>query len=173
MLINQIIGRAWRLGQTEVVVVYNLVCDQTVDCLMTDYAQGKGSMSEQFLASRHGKGWFENPRKGYQSFNLGSTDIKKLLLSGRPPIEELPSDGAGAESTGDAKVESMGKRAGKGKSSMRSDKGESPGVGEHWIHRQSFAGDRPPTCTSRAETARIHSWRVWTSDAVTRNSQNH
>lgn len=55
MLVNQIIGRAWRLGQTEVVVVYNLVCDQTVDCLMMDYALGKGSTLEQFLASRYGK----------------------------------------------------------------------------------------------------------------------
>ena len=57
MLVNQIIGRAWRLGQTEVVVVYNLVCDQTVDCLMMDYALGKGSTLEQFLASRYGKDW--------------------------------------------------------------------------------------------------------------------
>ena len=56
MLVNQIIGRAWRLGQTEEVIVYNLVCDQTVDCLMTDCAQGKGSMLEQFLATQRGRG---------------------------------------------------------------------------------------------------------------------
>lgn len=69
MLVNQIIGRAWRLGQTEEVVVYNLVCDQTVDCLMTDYAQGKGSMLEQFLATQHGKGKSNSIRM--QSLNVG------------------------------------------------------------------------------------------------------
>jgi len=70
MLVNQIIGRAWRLGQTEEVAVYNLVCDQTVDCLMTDYAQGKGSMLEQFLTTQHGKGWFSNPLLRHTTLNM-------------------------------------------------------------------------------------------------------
>ncbi|KAG0695737.1 P-loop containing nucleoside triphosphate hydrolase protein, partial [Suillus ampliporus] len=34
MLVNQIIGRAWRLGQQEVVLVYNMVALGTVDVLM-------------------------------------------------------------------------------------------------------------------------------------------
>ncbi|KAG9308933.1 P-loop containing nucleoside triphosphate hydrolase protein [Chiua virens] len=89
LLVNQIIGRAWRLGQTEEVVVYNLVCDQTVDCLMTDCAQGKGSMLEQFLATRHGH------------------DIKRLLGSGEFPIEELPPEGAGADSNSDVEIVSV------------------------------------------------------------------
>ncbi|KAF8431211.1 hypothetical protein L210DRAFT_934667 [Boletus edulis BED1] len=87
MLVNQIIGRAWRLGQTERVIVYNLVCDQTVDCLMTDYAQGKGCMLEQFLSTAHGR------------------DMKRLLGSGGPPIEEFPPEGAGADSNFDTESE--------------------------------------------------------------------
>ena len=129
MLVNQVIGRAWRLGQTEVVVVYNLVCDQTVDCLMTDCAQGKGSMSEQFLASRHGRGWFKNVH-GIPALTLRLADITKLLLSGKPPLEELPPDGA--ESTGDT-AESMvscQNGAEKGKSSAGSGKGKNFGEGE-------------------------------------------
>ncbi|KAH0826063.1 hypothetical protein J3R83DRAFT_5787 [Lanmaoa asiatica] len=126
MLVNQIIGRAWRLGQTEEIVVYNMVCDQTVDCLMTDYAQGKGSMLEQFLATQHGKGWFKDDFKGWHPSTWMRTGIKKLLASGKPPIEELPLDGPAADSSGDPETELMMPRrkgTGKGKSSTKTGKG--------------------------------------------------
>ncbi|KAG9318996.1 P-loop containing nucleoside triphosphate hydrolase protein [Chiua virens] len=113
MLVNQIIGRAWRLGQTEAVVVYNMVCDQTVDCLMTDYAQGKGSMLEQFLATRHGR------------------DIKTLLTSGIPLVEEFPSDRAGADSSDEVEAKSMApeKSTRKGKRSIATGKQKVPVAG--------------------------------------------
>lgn len=56
MLVNQVIGRAWHLGQTKEVVVYNLVCNKTVDCLMTDCVWDKAFMLEQFLAIQCGRG---------------------------------------------------------------------------------------------------------------------
>jgi hypothetical protein len=88
MLVNQIIGRAWRLGQTEVVVVYNLVCDQTVDCLMTDYAQGKGSMLEQFLDTRHGRGWFLKRFQGMPPLNVYDIQTsKRSLYLENPPLK--------------------------------------------------------------------------------------
>ncbi|KAG2136436.1 hypothetical protein DEU56DRAFT_756342 [Suillus clintonianus] len=49
MLVNQIIGRAWRLGQVETVLVYNMVALGTVDVLMVDHGEGKGKMLGQFL----------------------------------------------------------------------------------------------------------------------------
>jgi hypothetical protein len=102
MLVNQVIGRAWRLGQTEEVIVYNLVCNQTVDCLMTDCAWGKASMLEQFLATQHGKGESnEVPSRKM----LISTEMKALLASGLPPIEILPPEGAGASSDSDIEIE--------------------------------------------------------------------
>ncbi|KIJ64987.1 hypothetical protein HYDPIDRAFT_28327 [Hydnomerulius pinastri MD-312] len=53
MLVHQIIGRAWRLGQTRSVIVYNLVALDTVDMLMVDYGATKGDMLDEFL---HGGG---------------------------------------------------------------------------------------------------------------------
>ncbi|KAG2136443.1 hypothetical protein DEU56DRAFT_756348 [Suillus clintonianus] len=49
MLVNQIIGRAWRLGQEDIVLVYNMVAVGTVDVLMVDHGEGKGKMLGQFL----------------------------------------------------------------------------------------------------------------------------
>lgn len=54
MLVNQIIGRAWRLGQQEVVLVYNMVALGTVDVLMVEHGEGKGTMLEQFLSVNSG-----------------------------------------------------------------------------------------------------------------------
>ncbi|KAG2124639.1 hypothetical protein DEU56DRAFT_916989 [Suillus clintonianus] len=54
MLVNQIIGRAWRLGQQEVVLVYNMVALGTVDVLMVEHGEGKGTMLEQFLSVNPG-----------------------------------------------------------------------------------------------------------------------
>jgi SNF2 family DNA or RNA helicase len=54
MLVNQIIGRAWRLGQEETVIVYNMVAVGTVDVLMVDHSEGKGKMLGQFLAKNKG-----------------------------------------------------------------------------------------------------------------------
>jgi len=61
------------------------------------------------------------------------TDIKKLLLSRKPPIKELPSDVARAESAGDVEAELMVpcQQGGiKGNSSMGSENGKNSGVGE-------------------------------------------
>jgi SNF2 family DNA or RNA helicase len=55
MLVNQIIGRAWRLGQTEQVIVYNMVALGTVDVLMVDHGEGKGNMLGQFLSANKSK----------------------------------------------------------------------------------------------------------------------
>ncbi|KAG1727537.1 P-loop containing nucleoside triphosphate hydrolase protein [Suillus lakei] len=52
MLVNQIIGRAWRLGQEETVLVYNMVAVGTVDVLMVDHGEGKGRMLGQFLSTK-------------------------------------------------------------------------------------------------------------------------
>ncbi|KAG1817544.1 uncharacterized protein BJ212DRAFT_1480118 [Suillus subaureus] len=49
MLVNQIIGRAWQLGQTWGVLVYNMVALGTVNILMVDHGEGKGNMLGQFL----------------------------------------------------------------------------------------------------------------------------
>ncbi|KAG1759110.1 hypothetical protein EDD22DRAFT_956196 [Suillus occidentalis] len=54
MLVNQIIGRAWRLGQREVVLVYDMVALGTVDILMVEHGEGKGTMLEQFLSVNRG-----------------------------------------------------------------------------------------------------------------------
>lgn len=54
MLVNQIIGRAWRLGQKDVVFVYNMVGVNTVDVLMVDHGEAKGRMLGQFLTSNKG-----------------------------------------------------------------------------------------------------------------------
>ncbi|KAG0693518.1 hypothetical protein DFH29DRAFT_1007225 [Suillus ampliporus] len=54
MLVNQIIGRAWRLGQEETVIVYNMVALGTVDVLMVDNGEGKGKMLAEFLATNTG-----------------------------------------------------------------------------------------------------------------------
>ncbi|KAG2335426.1 hypothetical protein BDR05DRAFT_898554, partial [Suillus weaverae] len=54
MLVNQIIGRAWRLGQEETVLVYNMVAVGTVDVLMIDHGEGKGTMLGQFLSTHTG-----------------------------------------------------------------------------------------------------------------------
>ncbi|KAG2063203.1 hypothetical protein BDR04DRAFT_1164116, partial [Suillus decipiens] len=53
MLVNQIIGRAWRLGQEVAVFVYNMVAVGTVDVLMVDHGEGKGKMLGQFLEKNH------------------------------------------------------------------------------------------------------------------------
>ncbi|KIJ57836.1 hypothetical protein HYDPIDRAFT_34751, partial [Hydnomerulius pinastri MD-312] len=50
MLVLQIAGRAWRLGQTKTVLLYNLIGIATVDMLMGDYAQAKGDMLHEFLS---------------------------------------------------------------------------------------------------------------------------
>ncbi|KAG1720855.1 P-loop containing nucleoside triphosphate hydrolase protein, partial [Suillus paluster] len=55
MLVNQIIGRAWRLGQQREVIVYNMVALGTVDVLMVDHGEGKGNMLGQFLSAHKGK----------------------------------------------------------------------------------------------------------------------
>ncbi|KAG1727539.1 P-loop containing nucleoside triphosphate hydrolase protein [Suillus lakei] len=52
MLVNQIIGRAWRLGQEDTVLVYNMVAVGTVDVLMVDHGEGKGRMLGQFLSTQ-------------------------------------------------------------------------------------------------------------------------
>jgi SNF2 family DNA or RNA helicase len=49
MLVNQIIGRAWRLGQQDTVLVYSMVALGTVDVLMVDHGEGKGTMLDEFL----------------------------------------------------------------------------------------------------------------------------
>ncbi|KAG1849023.1 hypothetical protein F4604DRAFT_1935109 [Suillus subluteus] len=54
MLVNQIIGRAWRLGQTQGVLVYNMVALGTVDVLMVDHGERKGNMLGQFLSANKG-----------------------------------------------------------------------------------------------------------------------
>jgi SNF2 family DNA or RNA helicase len=54
MLVNQIIGRAWRLGQEDTVTVYNMVAVGTVDVLMVDHGEGKGKMLGQFLSRNKG-----------------------------------------------------------------------------------------------------------------------
>ncbi|KAG1718438.1 P-loop containing nucleoside triphosphate hydrolase protein, partial [Suillus lakei] len=54
MLVNQIIGRAWRLGQQKEVVVYNMVSLGTVDVLMLHHGEGKGNMLKQFLTANSG-----------------------------------------------------------------------------------------------------------------------
>ncbi|KAG1837125.1 P-loop containing nucleoside triphosphate hydrolase protein, partial [Suillus tomentosus] len=54
MLVNQIIGRAWRLGQQKEVVVYNMVALGTVDVLMLHHGEGKGNMLRQFLSANQG-----------------------------------------------------------------------------------------------------------------------
>ncbi|KAG2355243.1 hypothetical protein BDR07DRAFT_1493392 [Suillus spraguei] len=51
MLVNQIIGRAWRLGQQKEVIVYNMVALGTVDVLMLHHGEGKGNMLKQFLTA--------------------------------------------------------------------------------------------------------------------------
>lgn len=56
MLVNQIIGRAWRLGQTEEVLVYSMVALGTVDVLMIDHGEQKGKMLHQFLSRSGGRG---------------------------------------------------------------------------------------------------------------------
>lgn len=63
------------------------------------------------------------------------TDMKKLLGSGRPPIEELPPEGAGADSNPDMETEptSRGKGNRKGKNLKNGKvpcKGKSAAVGE-------------------------------------------
>ncbi|KAH0834614.1 P-loop containing nucleoside triphosphate hydrolase protein [Lanmaoa asiatica] len=156
MLVNQIIGRAWRLGQTEEIVVYNMVCDQTVDCLMTDYAQGKGSMLEQFLATQHGKGWFKDDFKGWHPSTWMRTGIKKLLASGKPPIEELPLDGPAADSSGDPETELMMPRrkgTGKGKSSTKTGKGRGSVVETRSHNSQGDLASCEPAEPTTARTA--------------------
>jgi SNF2 family DNA or RNA helicase len=54
MMVNQIIGRAWRLGQTQGVLAYNMVALGTVDVLMVDHGEGKGNMLGQFLSTHKG-----------------------------------------------------------------------------------------------------------------------
>ncbi|KAG2029691.1 P-loop containing nucleoside triphosphate hydrolase protein, partial [Suillus americanus] len=54
MMGNQIIGRAWRLGQKKEVVVYNMVALGTVDVLMVHHGEGKGNMLGQFLSKNKG-----------------------------------------------------------------------------------------------------------------------
>ncbi|KAG2357496.1 P-loop containing nucleoside triphosphate hydrolase protein, partial [Suillus spraguei] len=54
MLVNQIIGRAWCLGQQKEVVVYNMVSLGTVDVLMLHHGEGKGNMLNQFLSANKG-----------------------------------------------------------------------------------------------------------------------
>ncbi|KAG2063412.1 hypothetical protein BDR04DRAFT_1038056 [Suillus decipiens] len=55
MLVSQIIGRAWRLGQKWIVIVYNLVAMGTIDVLMVDPADDKCKMLGQFLDKHKGK----------------------------------------------------------------------------------------------------------------------
>lgn len=54
MLVNQIIGRAWQLGQQKEVVVYNMVALGTVNVLMLHHGEGKGNMLRQFLSANQG-----------------------------------------------------------------------------------------------------------------------
>jgi SNF2 family DNA or RNA helicase len=54
MLTNQIIGRSWRIGQEEEVLVYNMVAVGTVDVLMIDHGEDKGKLLGQFLSNNTG-----------------------------------------------------------------------------------------------------------------------
>jgi hypothetical protein len=75
MLVNQIIGRAWRLGQTQGVLVYNMVALGTVDVLMVDHGEGKGNMLGQFLSA-----------------NKGVFTTIKNVAAGRLPVADADDD---------------------------------------------------------------------------------
>ncbi|KAJ8581744.1 hypothetical protein M405DRAFT_846837 [Rhizopogon salebrosus TDB-379] len=54
MLVNQIIGRAWRIGQQNEVIVYNMIGVGTVDVLMVEHGEDKGKMLAGFLSQNKG-----------------------------------------------------------------------------------------------------------------------
>ncbi|KAG1784565.1 P-loop containing nucleoside triphosphate hydrolase protein [Suillus plorans] len=87
MLVNQIIGRAWRLGQQEVVLVYNMVALGTVDVLMVEHGEGKGTMLEQFLSA-----------------NSGVANRLQLAAAGGRHIQDCDNDGE-EDSTSDDDIE--------------------------------------------------------------------
>ncbi|KAH7918095.1 hypothetical protein BV22DRAFT_1051967 [Leucogyrophana mollusca] len=50
LLANQIIGRAWRFGQVNTVLVYIMVTLSTIDVMMIDHGHNKGDMLATFLS---------------------------------------------------------------------------------------------------------------------------
>jgi hypothetical protein len=91
MLVNQIIGRAWRLGQTQGVLVYNMVALGTVDVLMVDHGEGKGNILGQFLSANKD----ELRLTGMYTILLsaiGVVTIIKNVAAGRLPVADADDD---------------------------------------------------------------------------------
>lgn len=54
--VRQVIGRAWRLGQTKVVTVYHLIAKGTTDVLMSTMARTKSEMLDAFTQQAQNEG---------------------------------------------------------------------------------------------------------------------
>jgi hypothetical protein len=91
MLVNQIIVRAWRLGQAQGVLVYNMVALGTVDVLMVDHGEGKGNMLGQFLSANKG----ELRLIGMYTILLSAIGVVttiKNVAAGRLPVANADND---------------------------------------------------------------------------------
>lgn len=55
VLVEQIIGRAWRRGQEKTVRVYNMIALGTTDVMMSAMAKTKGDMLRAFVMKNEGR----------------------------------------------------------------------------------------------------------------------
>ncbi|KAG1905166.1 P-loop containing nucleoside triphosphate hydrolase protein [Suillus fuscotomentosus] len=94
MLVNQIIGRAWRLGQEDTVTVYNMVAVGTVDVLMVDHGEGKGKMLGQFLSRN--KAVANTIQKAVKGDEIPDNDIDDDVEESDDDIEVLDGPPAGS-----------------------------------------------------------------------------
>ncbi|KAG0693276.1 hypothetical protein DFH29DRAFT_1007449 [Suillus ampliporus] len=103
MLVNQIIGRAWRLGQEDTVLVYNMIALGTVDVLMLDHGEGKGKMLGEFLTTNQAVArTIKRATRGQQvqDSDGDSDEIEEVTPPVPPPPTAGPSGGTSLPSSG-------------------------------------------------------------------------
>ncbi|KAB5587967.1 SNF2-related protein [Ceratobasidium theobromae] len=82
---RQIIGRAWRYGQTRDVVVLDIVAPGGIDLALLGYADGKTCLSDKFLTSEH------KLRHAYRQITAPEFDDGEELDSEPEPIVRKPA----------------------------------------------------------------------------------